>query len=148
MKKKFILWAVVTAAVILGAAGRILLHQGRPEEEGVARRTVIIFDGEPGSEEDFYGFAPPESEDDEGKSHKAQGGPLRPSPSGRGKPSGKKEDFSALKKGISSREGDPGDMKDYLEESERARRARIGKSLDEIKRKVRDWRPSIFAPTW
>jgi hypothetical protein len=39
-------------------------------------------------------------------------------------------------------------MKDYLDEADRERAERIRKSLEEIKKKVRDWHPNIFEPTW
>jgi len=39
-------------------------------------------------------------------------------------------------------------MKEYLDEAERLRRERVRKSLEEIRRKVREYEPSVFEPTW
>ena len=35
-----------------------------------------------------------------------------------------------------------------LDEAERLRRERVRKSLEEIRRKVREYEPSVFEPTW
>ena len=148
MRKNFILWAVVAAAIFLGAAGRILLHHRSSAGEDFPRRTVIIFEGESEAEGDSYGFDHAHSKTDEGAGFEGQKRKGPPLPSEKGRPSQRPPDLSTLKEGVSHREGNPGDMRDYLEDSERARRARIGKSLEEIKRKVKDWRPSIFEPTW
>ncbi|NLB84282.1 MAG: hypothetical protein GX791_08575 [Synergistaceae bacterium] len=53
-----------------------------------------------------------------------------------------------IKKGIQPIDRPPGDMKEYLDEAEKARRERIRKSLKEVRRKVKEWEKSVFEPTW
>ena len=57
-------------------------------------------------------------------------------------------DLKQMKKDIHSINRPPGDMKDYLDEAEKARRERIRRSLKEVREKVKKWEKSIFEPTW
>lgn len=80
-------------------------------------------------------------------------GPLRPQAAGgsSGKNSSLQEepaDLKKIQKAIRPITRSPGDMKDYLDEAERARRRRIRTSLQEVQSKVREWRGNIFEPTW
>lgn len=80
-------------------------------------------------------------------------GPLRPRAAGgsSGKNSsvqGEPVDLKGIKKGIRPIRRSPGDMKDYLDEAEKARRRRIRTSLKEVQKKVREWQGNIFEPTW
>lgn len=136
MRKKIILGAAVAGAVLAGALSGALHEEVRSRPA----RPVLVFV----EESQPQALTVPAQETPEA----GEGSP-RPEPPGRGKKPGRPgADLGAIKKGISPISGAAGDMKDYLDEADRKRAERIRKSLEEIKKKVRDWHPNIFEPTW
>lgn len=59
-----------------------------------------------------------------------------------------KFDLDSVKKGIYPRKSAPGDMTDYLDEAERARKTRIRKFFQEIRQNTKEWERNVFEPTW
>ncbi|MGI6252512.1 MAG: hypothetical protein ACOYJV_03665 [Aminivibrio sp.] len=139
MRKKIILGAVLGGAVLLGALLRTL-QEGDFVRASV-RRPVFVFERQ---RPDFIVVPekiPTPEEMPAGRSAPRKTGRPKASP-------GEGHDLDSIKKDISPKKGSVGDMKDYLDEAERARAERVRKSLGEIKEKVRDWHPDIFQPTW
>jgi len=153
-RKHMIRLAVVVAAIGTGALCRSLAEAppgaGRPS--GTEFRTGIS--SLPGNSASSSGdisvfLYPAASSGDAG--HEASG-LQNQLPGGKDRkktaPKDRKPDIEALEKGLRPIEGSPGDMRDYLEDSERKRKIRIRKSLGEIQKKVKEWEQSIFEPTW
>lgn len=143
MRKKIILWIVIGGVIILGALFRVLLETDGTSSGGSARRPAFVFEEDPHgtsfilTPEEIMGAAEDPSPSSVPRRVRKTENPAPAAP-----------DLKSIKGSISPKKGKPGDMKDYLDEAERARAKRVGKSLKEIKEKVRDWQPNIFEPTW
>lgn len=148
MRKKAAAWGAVVVFILLGALLRAHPSRESHFSGGGNRKTVLLFEGEQVLSSDVP-VRSGDGEYPEPASPDRDGSPL----SRRTVPSGKRtgtggRDLDSLKQGVKARKGDPGDMKEYLNEAERLRRERVRKSLEEIRRKVREYEPSIFDPTW
>lgn len=134
--------------ILLGALFRAL-PSGEPLSfRGGNRGTVLVFEGEAGLFSDAFvpsadrEYQEPASADRDGTPLSRRTAPPQKQPEKNGR------DPDSLKQGVKARKGNPEDMKEYLDEAERLRRERIRKSLEEIRRKVREYEPSVFEPTW
>jgi len=148
MRKNVAAWGAVVVFILLGAMLRVL-PSGEPLSPGGGnRRTVLLFEGDRVPPSDGV-VRSGDEEYPEPVSPDRDEAPLSRRTSSSGKGQGKKAaGLDSLKQGVKAREGAPGDMKEYLDEAERLRRERVRKSLEEIRRKVREYEPSIFDPTW
>lgn len=148
MGKNVAAWGALVVFILLGAMFRALPSEESLSPEDGRRKAVLLFEGEPG-------ILPGVSvrSGDEAYREEVSGNGEEGMPSRRARPSGKRpekngRDLDSLRQGVRARKGNPGDMKEYLDEAERIRRERVRKTLEEIRRRVREYEPSVFDPTW
>ncbi|TDY65143.1 hypothetical protein C8D99_101293 [Aminivibrio pyruvatiphilus] len=148
MRKNVAAWGAMVVFILLGALFRAL-PSGEPLSfRGGNRGTVLVFEGEAGLFSDAFvpsadrEYQEPASADRDGTPLSRLTAPPQKQPEKNGR------DLDSLKQGVKARKGNPEDMKEYLDEAERLRRERVRKSLEEIRRKVREYEPSVFEPTW
>jgi hypothetical protein len=148
MRKKAAAWGAVVVFILLGALLRAHPSRESHFSGGGNRKTVLLFEGEQVLSSDVP-VRSGDGEYPEPASPDRDEAPLSRRTSSSGKGQAKKAaGLDSLKQGVKARKGNPGDMKEYLDEAERLRRERVRKSLEEIRRKVREYEPSIFDPTW
>lgn len=149
MRKNAAAWGTVVVFILLGAMLRALPSgESRSPGEGGNRRTVLRFEGEAVPPLHVSVLSGDEEYPDAVSRDREDGRPVR-----RTAPSGRRQakndaGLDSLKQGVKARKGNPGDMKEYLDEAERIRRERVRRSLEEIRRRVREYEPSVFDPTW
>jgi len=149
MRKNAAAWGAVVVFILLGAMlGALPSGESRSPGEGGSRRTVLLFEGEAVPPLHVSVLSGDEEYPEEVSRDREDGRPARrTAPSGR-RPAKNDVGLDSLKRGVEARKGNPGDMKEYLDEAERIRRERVRRSLEEIRRRVREYEPSVFDPTW
>jgi|LSQX01.2.fsa_nt_gb hypothetical protein len=148
MKKSFIAWGALAVSILTGAVFRALPGGESFPAGGEYRKPVLLFDGEPPLHSGPLTVSGDQEVPADGTLKDADDSSSPRSGSPKKKPGTGKPDLESLKHGVKPRKGNPGDLKDYLDEADRARRERVRKSLEEIRKKVREWEPNIFEPTW
>ncbi|MEA4952115.1 MAG: hypothetical protein VB107_05545 [Aminivibrio sp.] len=149
MRKNAAAWGTVVVFILLGAMLRALPSgESLSPGEGGSRRTVLLFEGEAVPPLHVSVLSGDEEYPDEVSRDREDGRTVRrTAPSGR-RPGKSDTGLDSLKQGVKARKGNPEDMKEYLDEAERIRRERVRRSLEEIRRRVREYEPSVFDPTW
>lgn len=155
-RSRFLNIGIIVAALWAGALFRASHHLSLLSRQAPPERTIRITDISFSSGDQNLSAGDELFRSDLGVSPDERGERKDSRPSSgkgasRGKYSSKTDgstDLKQMSKGIHPIDRPPGDMKEYLDEAEKARGVRIRKSLKEIQRKVKEWEKSIFEPTW
>ena len=155
-RKRFLSIGIIVAALWAGALVRASHYEAPLSSEVSSERTISLTeisrtskDQHPPAEAELLLTVLGASFDERGARVRATPRPARGASSGKN-PSKQDDpvDFQQIKKDIRPINRPPGDMNEYLDEAEKARREGIRKSLKDIRKKVKEWEKSIFEPTW